>query len=149
MARTFWDHVTAQQQGDRPFLRPHGLDKPLRRRLPGEPRTGHDWQEIDRQVAYLIEHHQELPRGVAVRRATELMSHFMTGERPPTPKLVLLMGRLLQVESIPIKYAKKPAHLLDAIEYQRNKPEASNGEIAKAVDVNKSTVGRWREKNYL
>jgi hypothetical protein len=149
VARTLWDHVEAQQQGDKAFLRNHGLDKPLRRRLPGASRTGHDWQEIDRQIAYLVDHHEELPRGVAVRRATELLAHFKTGERAPSSKIVLLMGRLLKVESIPIKYAKEPSKLLDAVEYARFRPKASNGEIARYVDVHKSTVGRWRRKGYF
>ena len=149
MVRTFWDHITAQQEGDRPILRAHGLDKPLRRRLPGEARTGFDWREIDRQIDYLIEHHKDLPRSVAVRRAGQLLGSFAAGKRPPTPGLVLLMGRLLKVESTPIKYAKKPTALIAAVVFLRTKPDASNGEVARAVDVDKATVGRWRKKHHF
>jgi len=149
MDRNFWNRITAQQEGDRPILRAHGLDKPLRRRLPGQARTGHDWQEIDRQVDYLIEHHNDtgLSGGVASRRAGQLLGSFATGKRPPTRQLVLLIGRLLKVETIPIKYAKKPATLLDAVEYLQTNPKASKSEIARAVGVNKSTPGRWFKKH--
>ncbi len=149
MDRNFWNRITAQQEGDRPILRAHGLDKPLRRRLPGEARTGFDWREIDRQIDYLIEHHKEagLSGGVDSRRAGQLLGSFAAGKRPPPSSLALLIGRLLKVETIPIKYAKKPATLLDAVEYLRTNPEASKGEIAKAVGVHKSTVGRWFKKH--
>jgi hypothetical protein len=148
MDKSFWKRITAQQEGDRPILRAHGLDKPLRRRLPGETRTGHDWQEIDRQIGYLIEHHTDtaLSGGVAARRASELLAHFAHGRRPPPTGLVFLIGRLLKVESIPIKYAKKPATLLDAVEYRRANPEASNIKIAREVGANRSTIGRWFKK---
>ena len=147
MDRNFWNRITAQQEGDREILRAHGLDKPLRRRLPGEARTGFDWREIDRQIDYLIEHHKDLPRSVAVRRAVQRLGSFAAGKRPPPSSLALLIGRLLKVEAIPIKYMKKPATLLDAVEYLRTNPEASKGEIAREVGGHKSTVGRWSKKH--
>ena len=107
MARSFWDRIASQQKGDKEPLRRHGLDKPLRRRLPGKQRTDHDWQEIDRQVLYLLSHYDELPPAVAARRATELLAHFMTGGRPPSGDIVHLFGQILKVASTPIKYQKR------------------------------------------
>ncbi len=149
MARSFWDRIAAQTKGDKEHLRRHGLDKPLRRRLPGERRTGHDWQEIDRQVLYLLSHYDDLPPSVAARRATHLLAHFMTGDRAPTGDIVYLFGQILKVASTPFKYQKKPAALEYAINYLRENPDASNIQIAGAVGVHKTTVGHWKEKGLL
>lgn len=149
MASSFWDRIAAQQKGDKETLRQHGLDKPLRRRLPGEQRTGYDWQEIDRQVLYLLSHYDELPPAVAARRATELLAHFMTGGRAPTGDIVYLFGQILKVASTPIKYQKKLIALEDATNYLRENPDASNIQIADAVGVHKTTVGRWKKIGHL
>ena len=142
MASSFWDRIAAQQRGDKEPLRQHGLDKPLRRRLP-------DWQEIDRQVLYLLNHYDELPPAVAARRATELLAHFKTGGRAPTGDIVYLFGQILKAASTPIKYQKKLTALEHATNYLRENPDASNIQIADAVGVHKTTVGRWKNMGLL
>ena len=149
MARSFWDRIAAQQKGDKESLRQHGLDKPLRRRLLGKQRTGHDWQEIDRQVLYLLIHYDELPPAVAARRATQLLAHFMTGDRAPSGDIVFLFGQILNVASTPFKYQKKLIELEHATNYLREQPDSSNIQIAAAVGVHKTTVGRWKKMGLL
>ena len=132
------------EAADQKYLTSHGLDRPLKIRF-----DKYDWTEIERQVRYLLQHHTEIPKSVATRRAGFLLAHYMSGREPPSPDIVLLVGTLLEVSAYPIKYAKKPASRIHAQAYLKENPKASNGEIARVVGVNKSTVGRWRRDGHL
>ena len=141
---TSWEDLDRQDEVDRPILEKHGLSAPLDI-YPGQP----DWREIDRQVQYLLDNLDNIPRTTLCRRATTLLVHFMTGREPPSGEIVLLMGQLLDVSALPVKYAKRPAAVLHAQRYLQEHPNASNAEIAKHVRVHKSNVGRWKKRGWL
>ena len=68
--------------------------------------------------------------------ARELLEYFDGGRTEFT----------FPVEAAGPEFHQEVWQALSAIPYGETR---TYGEIAKAVDVNKSTVGRWREKNYL
>ena len=81
--------------------------------------------------------------------ATEILAHFMTGDRAPSGDIVYLFGQILKVASTPIKYQKRLIELEHATNYLREHPDASNIQIADAVGVHKTTVGRWKKMGRL
>ncbi len=79
----------------------------------------------------------------------KLVSQCYAAQLPPPISLVELISAHLNQD---IKYDKKSnefgrgkaAALREAIEYKKLNPDASNREIAKAVGVDHTTIGRWK-----
>ncbi len=149
MAKPSWDALARLDEADRPYLEKHGLAKPLwhdKLRTQSD-RAGYNWWEIERQIDYLLAHLDQFPPTVVNRRAALLLSCYGVARKPIPPNMPFLIGQLLDVSAVEIKYAKKPHSLLHARDYVKEHPDASNGAIARAVGVDKSTVGRWRKKD--
>lgn len=149
---SFWDLIEAQQEGDKPSLAQHGLDRPYRGPGIRHGRWSNHaviWDEIERQTKYLIDHWRELRPSVAARRAGLILGLYMSEKEPPSPGIVFLVGQIMGASLTPLKYAKKPQAIMLAAEYIRRHPEASNAEVALHVGVAKPTVGRWRKDGHL
>lgn len=76
-------------------------------------------------------------------------------ELPPPVELVRLLQLLLQQNKMPrgafkrLSKGKVTPRMEKAREYLRENPSAKPAQIAAAVGVNRSTVGRWIEKGFL
>ncbi len=89
--------VDIQEHADAAVLKKHGLDRPLRPQKFG----GYDWVEIERQITYLIEHYDTMPRTTIRRRAVELLGCYQAKGEPLPGNMALLFGTLLDVSRVP------------------------------------------------
>ena len=140
----FWNRIDLQIGADEDELKKHGLDKRL------SLRGGHpDFEEMERQIDYMLANHREIARTTANRHACALLASYTRRQNAPPPKLTLLFGQLLEVDRFQVKYAKKAGKIVHAKAYQRDNPDATDAEISRVVSVHRSSVGRWRSKGLL
>ena len=75
--------------------------------------------------------------------ATQMLLSYVLTSKPVVFDLWMLFGDLTGYEDYGQNEARLPQHRSDAIIYRAGHPNSSAREIAKAVGVAPTTVGRW------
>ena len=88
------EDLELQMGSDENILKEHGLNKPLR-----FPDGSLNTIELDRQIDYLLYHHQEIPLSTLNRHAVMLLNCYIHGNKTPPPNLGLLFKLNMQRSS--------------------------------------------------
>jgi hypothetical protein len=141
------------QKADERFAKKYGLT-PLRELLVRP--LQYRWDLIERDLEILLSRRSylpgkskgNLPNAEVNYRAVTYLSCYTVGKRIPPQELLLLIGKQLGIKNFGIRGSKQDA-LAEANARRLADPTISNIKLAKAVGVDKSTVGLWVKRGLL